>query len=175
MSGRKKQADPHTVWQRLWAIVQADTDLVDTLLEAHTDLVDTLLDARKSFRELGVEVVWNKFERRLLRRLDDLGLKHIKRGNLSQAFGREVEELRTWLVLNVYGDKSPAAEVAPALVVRRVAGNRAFGIHESSLQPENDVLMLLDFPRTNTYWQSTRFCLPMITGRQDRTRCESQS
>lgn len=36
------------------------------------------------------------------------------------------------------------------------------------------VLMLLHFTRTVTYRQLTRFYLPMITGRQDRTRCASQ-
>lgn len=106
MSARKQPADPHTVWQRLWTIVQDDSKLIDTLL-----------DARKSFRELGVELIWDEFERRLLRRLGDCGLSRLEYGELSQALEQKIEELRTWLVLNVYRGRSPAAKVAPALVV----------------------------------------------------------
>lgn len=111
MSARKRPSEREAVWQRLWAIVQDDSDLVGTLL-----------DARKSFRELGVEVIWDKFERRLLRRLNDCGSSRVEYGKLSQALEREIEELRTWLVLNVYRAQLPAAEVAPALVVCCLAG-----------------------------------------------------
>lgn len=115
MSARRRPADPEAIWQRLCAIVQDDGDLVGTLL-----------DARKSFRELGVEAIWDKFARRLLRRLDGCGLSRVEYGKLSHALEREIEELRTCLVLNVYRAQLPAAEVAPDLVVRRVAGTVRF-------------------------------------------------
>lgn len=114
MSARKRPADPEAIWQRLWAIVQDDGDLVGTLL-----------DAQKSFRELGVEVIWDKFERRLLRRLDGCGLSRVECGELSHALEREIEELPTWLVLNVYRARLPA-DVAPDLVVRCVTGTVRF-------------------------------------------------
>lgn len=106
MSASEEPLDPKQVWRRLYALVKTDTDLVDT--------ID---DALKTFRELGVEATWYRFERRLLKRLEGCSRKHVENAEVLQELASEIEWLRTSLVMNVYQNRLPAKQSADDLSV----------------------------------------------------------
>lgn len=94
MSASEERLDPKQVSQRLYAIANADPDLVNTLTAA-----------RKSFKKLHVESMWNRFEHRLLKRLDHFGIDRLETegeiAGVSHALAGRIEELRTSLISEV--------------------------------------------------------------------------
>lgn len=117
--------DPRVVWQQLCAIFEGDSEIIDKFDHAH----DT-------FKELGIEAAWNGFERRLLKGLHHFDLDRIESDGTLHALAVQVEELRTWAVLQVKEDPSHASEIAKDVVVRPALPTFSL----SSLDPTEDGL-----------------------------------
>lgn len=144
--------DPELVRQRLYAIANADPDLVNTLKAA-----------RKSFKEFRVDSVWNKFERRLLTGLNHLGIDHLETegeiAGVSHALAGRIEELRTSLISQVCHERNrEPSEVAKDLTVRLLVLTLSI----------SHLIVLCDrlyFDRTKLLMTSDGSCVVPSTGR----------